>query len=82
MDVESRGNFDRGKVVVNLACYHGTRLLVSLFIPVGGENLGKGGGWGEDICLPATSFTLIENMIIWCKIQVIIYPFTVLCRNS
>ena len=29
---------------------------------------------GELSLLPAASFTLLENMKIWCNIQVIIYP--------
>ena len=34
-------------------------------------------GWGKtggSLCHSATSFTLLEYMIIWCKIQVIINP--------
>ena len=40
--------------------------------------IGKGGfsKEGGSLLLPATSFISLENMIIWCKIQVIINPFT------
>ena len=32
------------------------------------------GGRGKSLFYPAASFTLLENMKIWCNIQVIIYP--------
>ena len=38
-----------------------------------GRGLGKGDGQGVSIFQPAASFSLIENMKIWFKIQVIIY---------
>ncbi len=34
----------------------------------------KGDEKGESLFQPAAYFFLIENMKIWCKIQVIIYP--------
>ena len=56
MDIEIkniRGYFDRGKIVVNLGCYYGLRLLVSSFIYKDERGWGKGGG-----------FTLLSIMII------------------
>ena len=36
--------------------------------------LGGGGGEGESLFYPAASFTLLENMKIWCENQLMIYP--------
>ena len=36
---------------------------------------GQCGGWRWSLFYPVTSFTLLEYMTIWCKIQVIINPF-------
>ena len=35
----------------------------------------KGRGLRRSLFQPATEFTLLQNMTIWCKIQVIIHPF-------
>ena len=43
--------------------------------PVGRESKGgKGGKIVESLYKPAACFILLENMNIWCNIQVIIYP--------
>ena len=48
--------------------------LISQFVhPVGGEGVDS---------LPATSFTLLDYMIIWCKIQVIINPLLQLTLSN
>ena len=51
------------------------RLLIGQFVhPVGGERMGQRGWMKGVIVLTVASFTLLEYMIIWCKIQVIINP--------
>ena len=55
--------------IVNLGCQHGHRLLASTFIQY--EGWGKG---GDVILAPASSFTFVEYLISWSKIQVIINP--------
>ena len=42
MDVDIRGYYDRKKIVVNLACQHGTNLLVSSFIQYERRGLREG----------------------------------------
>ena len=38
------------------------------------EGMDKGGGRRKSLLLLAACFTLLEDMNIWCKIQVMIYP--------
>ena len=65
---KKRGYCDRGKIVANLACLHENRLLVSLFV----QYL----EWeGVVFFQPVASFTLLKDMKILRKIQVIINPF-------
>ena len=52
-----------------------TSFIGQFVYPVGGwGNWVISGGWGKSLYNPATSFTLLEYMIIWCKIQVMINP--------
>ena len=44
-----------------------------------GEIMGKTGGCGGSLFQSAKSFTLLEYMIIMCKIQVIINPLQSVC---
>ena len=49
---------------------------ISQFVhPVGGERMGQRKWEGRLVILAASCFTLSENMKIWCKIQVMIFPF-------
>ena len=48
---------------------------VSFISSMGADGVKEGGGF--DILSSSTSFTLLENMIIWCKIQVIIKPLMI-----
>ena len=51
-----------------------TSFIGHLIHPVGVEGSVKWGGWKESIFKPFISFTLVEFVIIWCKVQVIISP--------
>ena len=66
-----REYIDKGKFVVNLGCYNGPHFLVSLFI----QSEGKGWDKGIGLLYPVMSITLLENMKIWCNIQVMKYRF-------
>ena len=41
----------------------------------GGDGI-KGVERRDSLSLPAANFTLLQNMLIWCKMKVIIYPIT------
>ena len=66
---------DKGKIAVFLGCYFPFHLLVSSFIQKERRGWGKEGGRGNSYFSPLC-FTLLEYIKIWCKIQVIIYPFS------
>ena len=72
MDVNIREYYDRGKIVVNLGCKHGTLLLVNSFFKYVGRGWGK---WRISLIYTPASFTLLENMKIWFNIRY--YPFRI-----
>ena len=70
------GYCDRKKIVVNLCCNIPSYLLVRPFIQ------SKGRGWGRSLFQPTTEFTFLQNMKIWCTIQVIINPLMLIFFNQ